>query len=171
MLDPNGADLLSGEREGQGDYIFTANTVGEYSFCFENDMSTITHKLIDFDIMVESEPRREAPAKAGQISDKTSALEESIYRLRNQLGSIERTQRQWVYLYLFGYYFSMELTNFRLLVSILARREVSLSSNLPSSTSSCFNLYLNLNQLMSFSSSRIFWYGVLDCVAIIAMAA
>lgn len=97
MLDPNGADLLSGEREGQGDYIFTANTVGEYSFCFENDMSTITHKLIDFDIMVESEPRREAPAKAGQISDKTSALEESIYRLRNQLGSIERTQRQSVY--------------------------------------------------------------------------
>lgn len=59
-------------------------------------MSTITHKLIDFDIMVESEPRREAPARAGQISDKTSALEESIYRLRNQLGSIERTQRQCV---------------------------------------------------------------------------
>lgn len=94
VLDPNGHALLDGERENQGDFIFTANSIGEYSFCFENDMSTITHKLIDFDIMVESEPRREAPARAGQISDKTSAIEESIYRLRHQLGSIERTQRQ-----------------------------------------------------------------------------
>jgi hypothetical protein len=88
--------MLEGSRERQGDYIFTASHIGEYAFCFENDMSTITHKLIDFDIMVESEPRREAPAKAAQLADKTSSLEESIYRLRHQLGSIERTQRQLV---------------------------------------------------------------------------
>lgn len=56
-------------------------------------MSTLTEKLVDFDIMVESEPRREAPAKAAQVSDKTSALEESIYKLRNQLGSIDRNQK------------------------------------------------------------------------------
>jgi len=91
--------MLDGERESQGDYIFTAKHVGEYSFCFENDMSTITHKLIDFDIMVESEPRREAPARQGQISEKTSSLEESVYRLRHQLGTIERTQRQYVQAY------------------------------------------------------------------------
>ena len=56
-------------------------------------MSTLTDKLIDFDIMVESEPRREAPAKPGQISDKTSALEESIYKLKNMLTGIERNQK------------------------------------------------------------------------------
>lgn len=85
--------LLGGKREKQGDYIFTANHIGEYTFCFENDMSTLTEKLVDFDIMVESEPRREAPAKPGQIADKTSALEESIYRLKNQLTGIQRTQK------------------------------------------------------------------------------
>ncbi|KIO22527.1 hypothetical protein M407DRAFT_245115 [Tulasnella calospora MUT 4182] len=90
---PDGKVLLEGKREKQGDYVFTANSVGEYTFCFENDMSTLTEKLIDFDIMVESEPRREAPLKPGQISDKTSALEESIYRLRNQLTGIQRTQK------------------------------------------------------------------------------
>ena len=93
VIDPHGESLLSGERDHQGDYIFTANVVGEYTFCFENDMSTITHKLVDFDIMVESEPRRESPARAGQVSDKTTALEESIYRLRNSLTSIDRLQR------------------------------------------------------------------------------
>lgn len=93
VSDPSGFTVLDGNWERQGDYVLTANHVGEYSFCFINDMSTITHKLIDFDIMVESEPRREAHARAAQLSEKTSALEESIYKLRNQLGTIERNQK------------------------------------------------------------------------------
>ncbi|EIN04452.1 hypothetical protein PUNSTDRAFT_92806 [Punctularia strigosozonata HHB-11173 SS5] len=93
VKDPNEKVLLDGLRERQGDYVFTANTVGEYAFCFENDMSTLSEKLIDFDIMVESEPRREAPAKPGQIAEQTSALEESIFRLNGQLMSIKRTQK------------------------------------------------------------------------------
>jgi len=56
-------------------------------------MSTLTEKLVDFDIMVESEPRREAPAKVGQISEHTSALEESIFRLNSMLMSIKKTQK------------------------------------------------------------------------------
>jgi emp24/gp25L/p24 family/GOLD len=93
IKDPNDKVILDGQRDRQGDYVFTANTVGEYSFCFENDMSTLTDKLVDFDIMVESEPRREAPAKAGQIQEQTSELEESIYRLNSQFLSIKRTQK------------------------------------------------------------------------------
>ncbi|KAN0078245.1 emp24/gp25L/p24 family/GOLD domain containing protein [Tylopilus felleus] len=93
IKDPNEKLLLDGQRERSGDYILTANTVGEYSFCFENDMSTLTDKLLDFDIMVESEPRREVAAKPGQVSDHTSPIEESIYRLNNMLMNIKRTQR------------------------------------------------------------------------------
>ena len=93
VKDPNEKSLLDGQRERQGDYVLTANTVGEYSFCFENDMSTLTEKLVDFDIMVESEPRREPPAKPGQIADQTSALEESIFRLNGMLINIKRTQK------------------------------------------------------------------------------
>ncbi|KAG6879067.1 hypothetical protein C0992_005347 [Termitomyces sp. T32_za158] len=98
IKDPNEKLLLSGERERQGDYVLTANAVGEYSFCFENDISTLTGKLVDFDIMVESEPRREAPAKPGQISEQTSALEESVFRLNNMLMGIKRLQKQFVLL-------------------------------------------------------------------------
>ena len=93
MKDPNEKVLLDGKRERQGDYVFTANTVGEYSFCFENDMSTLTEKLVDFDIMVEKEPRLEAPARQQQLSEQTSALEESMYRLNTMLLSIKRTQK------------------------------------------------------------------------------
>ena len=93
VKDPNEKVLIDGLRERQGDYVLTANTVGEYSFCFENDMSTLTEKLIDVDIMVENEPRRDAPAKPGQISEHTSALEESVYRLNGLLMNIKRTQK------------------------------------------------------------------------------
>jgi len=93
VKDPNQKLILDGERERQGDYVFTANTVGEYAFCFENDMSTLTDKLVDFDIMVESEPRREAPAKVGQIAEHTSSLEESVFRLNGMLMNIKRMQK------------------------------------------------------------------------------
>lgn len=94
IKDPNGKLLLAAERERQGDYVLTANTPGEYAFCFENDMSTLTEKLVDFDIMVESDPRREAPAKPGQIAEQTSALEESVFRLNGMLMNIKRMQKQ-----------------------------------------------------------------------------
>jgi len=96
VKDPNNKVMLDAKRERQGDYVFTANTVGEYAFCFENDMSTLSEKLVDFDITVESEPRREAPAKPGQIAEHTSALEESIFRLNGQLMNIKRNQKQYV---------------------------------------------------------------------------
>ncbi|KAL9708872.1 hypothetical protein Ac2012v2_008026 [Leucoagaricus gongylophorus] len=93
VRDPGDMVILDGQQERQGDFVLSANVAGEYSFCFENDMSTLTEKLVDFDIMVESEPRREPPAKAGQISEHTSALEESIFRLTGILNSIKRLQK------------------------------------------------------------------------------
>jgi len=59
-------------------------------------MSTLTDKLVDFDIMVESEPRREPPAKPGQIAEHTSPLEESVFRLNGMLMNIKRMQKQFV---------------------------------------------------------------------------
>ncbi|KAF7986796.1 hypothetical protein HWV62_20418 [Athelia sp. TMB] len=128
VKDPNSKVLLDGNRERQGDYVLTANTVGEYSFCFENDMSTLTEKLVDFDIMVESEPRREAPAKPGQVAEQTSALEESIFRLNGMLQAIRRTQKQ---------FHTRENRGFSIVKS---------------------------------TSSRIFWYAVLESLGVIGMA-
>lgn len=46
VMDPQDKVILEGDNERQGDFIFTAKTVGEYSFCFNNDA---TDKLIDFE--------------------------------------------------------------------------------------------------------------------------
>lgn len=43
---------MEGEKERQADYVFTAQEVGEYKFCFNNEMSTYSEKFVDFEIAV-----------------------------------------------------------------------------------------------------------------------
>jgi hypothetical protein len=85
--------ILDGEKERQGDFVFTANEIGEYSFCFNNDMSTYSEKLVDFDISVEDEQRAQLPSKQGTSPEQTSQLEESLYKVSGQLSTISRNQK------------------------------------------------------------------------------
>lgn len=47
---------MDGEKERQGDFVFTANHVGEYRFCFDNSLSTFTEKMVDLEIAVSHNP-------------------------------------------------------------------------------------------------------------------
>ena len=51
---PSGKLVLQGAKERQGDFVFTANEAGEYRYCFDNDMSTVSDKMVDFEITVSS---------------------------------------------------------------------------------------------------------------------
>jgi hypothetical protein len=86
--------ILDGTKERQGDFVFTANEVGEYRFCFNNEMSTFAEKLVDFEIAVENEaPRAAIPSKQGSSPEQTTVLEESILKLSAQLSTISRNQK------------------------------------------------------------------------------
>lgn len=94
VIDPNDGIIVSGQRERQVDIIFTGNTVGEYTFCFSNDMSSFSEKLIDFDITVESEPRLDPPINpTALLKDHSAPLEDSITTVADKLTAITRTQR------------------------------------------------------------------------------
>ena len=43
---------MDGQKERQGDFVFTATEAGEYKFCFNNQMSTFAEKFVDFEIAV-----------------------------------------------------------------------------------------------------------------------
>ena len=58
VKDPQQKVILDGEKERQGDFVFTAQHAGEYSFCFSNDMSTFAEKIVDFEITVLPSPPR-----------------------------------------------------------------------------------------------------------------
>ncbi|KAL2135412.1 hypothetical protein VTI74DRAFT_8645 [Chaetomium olivicolor] len=90
---PNGKYIMEGEKERQGDFVFTARDVGEYKFCFNNEMSTYTEKFVDFEIAAENEARVSLPAKQGASPEQTSTLEESLFKISGQLSTITRNQK------------------------------------------------------------------------------
>ena len=52
VLAPNGRTVMEATKERQGDFVFTAKDMGEYRFCFDNDMSTFSEKTVDFEVTV-----------------------------------------------------------------------------------------------------------------------
>ena len=52
VVGPNEKKILAGEKERQGDFVFTAQSTGEYRFCFNNEMSTFADKMVDFEVAV-----------------------------------------------------------------------------------------------------------------------
>ncbi|KAH9457647.1 hypothetical protein MJO28_004720 [Puccinia striiformis f. sp. tritici] len=93
ITNPSEKIVIQGEKERQGDFVFTAHEIGEHSFCLNNDMSSFSEKIIDFDITIENEPRSAPPLKQTSIIDQASSLEESIYKLSGSLSNIQRTQK------------------------------------------------------------------------------
>ncbi|CAD6582167.1 MAG: hypothetical protein TREMPRED_003230 [Tremellales sp. Tagirdzhanova-0007] len=104
VMDPDDKILLEGTNERQGDYIFTANKVRfslalasaptfASSYSYVVNEASISDKLLDFDIMVESEPRRTLSGQQQPLKEHTSSLEESTYKINGLLSSIGRTQK------------------------------------------------------------------------------
>lgn len=108
--------ILSGTKERQGDFIFTATKTGEYRFCFANVFSTFSDKVVDFDIsvgllpahrravgdrpsspltpaQVENEPRANLPTKGGASVEQLSSVEETIMKLSGQVSTLNRQQK------------------------------------------------------------------------------
>ncbi|KAK5128596.1 endosomal cargo receptor [Cryomyces antarcticus] len=93
VVGPNEKVIMEGAKERQGDFVFTANEIGEYRFCFNNEMSTFADKMVDFEIAVENEARAQLPSRQGTSPEQTSALEESLFKLSGQLSTINRNQK------------------------------------------------------------------------------
>lgn len=51
-MGPNDKIILKDSKERQGDFVFTAQNVGEYRFCFSNEGYTASDKMVDFEIAV-----------------------------------------------------------------------------------------------------------------------
>ena len=56
LFGPNNKVIYQEKRKQYDSVDFTADTTGEYYFCFSNEFSSFTHKVVYFDIMIGDEP-------------------------------------------------------------------------------------------------------------------
>jgi len=66
---PDGRSLYKDVKKQYDSFTWTAETKGEYKFCFSNEFSTFTHKVVYFDFQVGDEP-----PLTGGMGQKASAM-------------------------------------------------------------------------------------------------
>ncbi|BFZ14066.1 hypothetical protein BsWGS_17105 [Bradybaena similaris] len=69
LTDPNGQVLYKDVKKQYDSFTWTAQYKGVYTFCFSNEFSTFTHKVVYFDLQVGNE----RPA-AEELTDHQTAL-------------------------------------------------------------------------------------------------
>lgn len=99
---PNNKRIINGIKERNRDLVFNAKTIGEYSFCFSNLMSTFAEKVVDFDVTTESETRPDHPSQQNpllpvvdqeKVKKDTSVTEQSLNRIDSGLNTFTREQK------------------------------------------------------------------------------
>ncbi|KAM3963787.1 transmembrane p24 trafficking protein CHOp24 [Aphomia sociella] len=86
---PDGTVIYRGDRESSGMYTFSAPTSGKYTYCFSNKMSTMTPKVVMFNLEVG-----DAPHKPGDKEDDVNhnKLEDMIKELATTLKTVKHEQ-------------------------------------------------------------------------------
>jgi hypothetical protein len=95
---PSDKLILSEPKQRQGDYVFSAQTAGEYRFCLHNpaySIASTSEKMVDIEIGIENEARSASlPQRpAGTTPEQHTALEEAVFKVSSQLSTINRMQK------------------------------------------------------------------------------
>lgn len=76
VVAPDGKIILQGQRESSGKYTFAAQEKGIYTYCFSNQMSTMTPKLVMFNMDIGETAKAE-----GHDGESATKLEDMIREL------------------------------------------------------------------------------------------
>ncbi|EDQ92602.1 uncharacterized protein MONBRDRAFT_34870 [Monosiga brevicollis MX1] len=91
---PDEKEVYAGRRESDGKYTFSAHMDGRYKYCFSNEMSSVTNKLVVFSMYVEGqEGIKDTLGDEAEIHDN---LHEMIQELAEQVVTVRREQEYMV---------------------------------------------------------------------------
>lgn len=92
---PRGEIIVLEDKQRQGDFLFTADVVGEYEFCFSNGMSTYAEKVVDFEIKFEDDDqsfRANMPSQPNQQPiAHVESMQDTVKKIDEQLDGLLRT--------------------------------------------------------------------------------
>ncbi|XP_040563852.1 LOW QUALITY PROTEIN: transmembrane emp24 domain-containing protein 2 [Lepeophtheirus salmonis] len=88
---PDGKVFYKGEQESNGKYTFAAHMDGMYKYCFSNQMSTMTPKIVMFTMEIGEAPGDEAASSEGGEASHNK-LENMIKELSTALSGVKHEQ-------------------------------------------------------------------------------
>ncbi|XP_034941934.1 transmembrane emp24 domain-containing protein 2-like [Chelonus insularis] len=93
IVGPDGKVIHNGEREGGGKYTFAAYAPGVYTYCFSNQKSTLTSKVVMFNMEV-SEPSKATDEHNTEGDDGVNhrKLDDMISDLSKSLSGVKNEQ-------------------------------------------------------------------------------
>lgn len=94
IVGPDGRIIYQGEQESSGKYTFAAHTTGVYTYCFSNQKSTMTPKVVMFNMDID-ENRKQSEDNAGvegqngdgnhgKLDDMIKDLSTSLWGVKNE---------------------------------------------------------------------------------------
>ena len=86
LVDPHSNELYSERRKEYGLHSFTTESEGEYTFCFSNEFSTVTHKLVYFEFTAGEPPID--PAETGNTHTALTHMETKAVSIHNSMNVI-----------------------------------------------------------------------------------
>ncbi|KAG8239668.1 hypothetical protein J437_LFUL013891 [Ladona fulva] len=89
IVGPDNKVIYEGVRETSGKYTFAAHTPGVYTYCFSNKMSTMTPKVVMFNMDIGEAPPKEAAEDTEAHHNK---LDEMIRELSTTLAGVKHEQ-------------------------------------------------------------------------------
>lgn len=95
IIDPEGKTIYQGERETSGKYTFAAHMGGVYTYCFSNRMSTMTPKVVMFNMEIGESPsaKDQETGQAGVPGqDDHNKLQDMIKELSTTLTGVKHEQ-------------------------------------------------------------------------------
>ncbi|XP_077979340.1 transmembrane emp24 domain-containing protein 5-like [Glandiceps talaboti] len=101
LRSPTNKVLASNIRKTEGGHTIDTTETGDYLFCFDNTFSRVSHKVVYFEVVVESEDydnegEWEADLLADQLVDmKLEDMQESLQVVKKHLKDSQAHQRIW----------------------------------------------------------------------------
>merc|ERR1712126_719652 len=92
IVGPDGKTIHQGERESNGKYTFAAHMDGVYQYCFSNQMSTMTPKIVMFTMDTMEAPEPGTPGADGDDEPSHNKLEDMIKELGTALTGVKHEQ-------------------------------------------------------------------------------
>jgi len=91
IVGPDGKTIHSGERESNGKYTFAAHMDGVYQYCFSNQMSTMTPKIVMFSMDIGDAPS-DGTNEGEDDEASHNKLEDMIKELSTALTGVKHEQ-------------------------------------------------------------------------------